>query len=515
MYSVGTYLLYFLNSQSIVSVELSDIVVVLAFLPTLYYLLIYFFVVRQVGQAYALIIGLFVTAIPISLGFALDGGYSSIHASISIVLMFVSALIGPVAIFALGWIHIMGYILAATGTLGDNTTENGLLFLLAYAGAGLGGWLMFHRNYTHESHSVSEIRHALHEEQIKSAALLAALGDGIVVINAQGNIQLCNDVALDYLEMDRSATLHHPYTTLFTHATHQTNPSDKLANALATMTPLTLELISIQQEDHHQPRDLSATIRPLTNENGDTSAYMMILHDISSFSRAERLKNDFITMAGHELRTPMTVIAGYSDLLLNPTFGHLNKEQLNYVKRTKQTTEQLIHLVNNMLDIIKLEGGHQNSNPETLDITLECRKSIASFHHQFKQKNIRVASHFPSKTISVQVDKALLQQALSNLMANAHTYSKPDSTVTMNVESDDTVVTVSVADSGPGIKPDKQLAVFDKFSRQNIDTSAEGTGLGLAITREIVTSWGGIINVESDGKHGSRFYFTIPRHTNT
>lgn len=512
VYSVGMYLLYFLNLQAITSIVVSDIVVTLAFLPTLYYLLGYYFVVRQVGRAYALIIGLFITAIPIVIGFALDGGYMSIQASISIALMFISAMVGPIAIFGLLWVHLIGYILVATGAMVGNT-ENGLLFLLAYAGSGLIGWLVFHRNYTHDSQAVLDIRHTLHEEQLKSAALLAALDDGIVVISAQGQVQLCSDVALTYLGINRADTLHRSYKTLFIHATKRTDPGTTLEQAIIDKTPATINLISIQRDGSPHPFDLSAYIQPIINEDDEVGAYMMILHDISSFSRAERLKNDFISMAGHELRTPATVIAGYADLLLNPTFGTLSKEQKQFVERTKQTTEHLIHFVNNMLDITRLESGQQDDRPETLDIAKECKSALAALRAHFKQKHLRLITHLPPEQILIRVDKARLHQVLDNLLSNAHTYSNEHGKITLTIQATDTNVTVSISDTGRGISPENQQIIFDKFSRLSVDTSAEGTGLGLAITREIITAWGGIINVESDGHHGSQFYFTIPRHT--
>lgn len=488
----------------------------MAFVPTLYYLLVYYFMVRQVGRAYALIIGLFITAIPISLGFALDGGYSSIQASISVLLMFTAAMIGPVALLGLGWIHITGYILVATGALGDGNTTDGVLFLLVYAGSGLGGWLLFHRNYTHDSQAVSAIRHTLHQEQLKSAALLAALDDGIVIISPKGTVQLCSAIALRYLNIEEAASLQQPYDALFKNAVstfggaHPVDPVAALKQALHNKTSLAINLLSIQHGE--ETLDLSASIRPIINEDDEVGAYMLILHDISSFSRDARLKNDFISMAGHELRTPMTVIAGYTDLLLNPTFGKLDKEQRRFVERTKETTARLIHFVNNMLDITRLESGRQDNHPELLDIAQECRHVLAEFRPRFKQKHIHVDARFSPGPLEAKVDKARLHQVLGNLLSNAHTYAEERGKVQVRIRAAGGDIEVSVTDDGQGISEKNQRIIFDKFSRLSVDTSAEGTGLGLAIARQIVTSWGGIINVDSDGKHGSRFYFTLPRH---
>ncbi len=406
----------------------------------------------------------------------------------------------------------MGFVLAAAGTLGGNTTEGGGLFLLAYAGGGLGGWLVFHRGYTHESQTVSDIRHTLHEEQLKSAALLASLSDGIIVVSVHGNVQLCSDIALTYLGAERGDVLHKSYETLFTQASIATNPSTAISHAIADKLPTTIKLISIHQKNQPHPLDLSASVQPIINEDGDVGAYMITLHDISSFSRAERLKSDFISMAGHELRTPMTVIAGYSDLLLNPTFGKLNKEQQKFVERTKQTTEHLIHFVNNMLDINRLESGQQDDRPEVVNLAEECKHILASFRARFKQKHIRVHTHLPANDVFVKVDRSRLQQVFDNLLSNAHTYSDERGEITIDIHTDTDTIAISIGDNGQGISTDNQKIIFNKFSRLSVDTSAEGTGLGLAISREIVHGWGGIINVESDGVHGSTFRFTIPRY---
>lgn len=515
-YSVGMYVIYFLNGLQITNIRLSDIVVVMAFVPTLYYLLAYYIMVRQAGRAYALIIGLFITAIPISLGFALDGGYSSIQASISILLMFTAAMIGPVAILGLGWVHIIGYILVATGALGGEDTSNGVLFLLAYLGSGLGGWLVFHRNYTHDSQAVSAIRHTLHQEQLKSAALLAALDDGIVIVSPDGKVQFCSDVALGYLNLTRTTILHQSYDALFKHTiapfngARPTDPVGALKLTLHSKSSGAINLLTIQHD--HRTLDLSASIRPVVNEDDEVGAYMLVLHDISSFSRAQRLKDDFISMAGHELRTPMTVIAGYADLLLNPRFGKLDKEQRKFVERTKQTTAKLIHFVNNMLDVTRLESGRHDNHPEILDVAEECKRVLAEFRPRFKQKHIHIDAHFSTGPLEANVDKARLHQVLGNLLSNAHTYAEEHGKVQVRIRAAGSDIEVSVTDDGQGISEENQRIIFNKFSRLSVDTSAEGTGLGLAIARQIVTAWGGIIDVDSDGKHGSRFYFTLPRH---
>lgn len=510
VYSVWIYSLYGIES----SFDIPQIALYLLVGPLLYYALLFRYAVRRIGRTQAYVIGLLTAFVPAIIVTTVEG-YASLHMIALGIIMLIAPMLGPTLPLGLFGVHALGVLLNYSGSMTMPHNEFGLLALLSFGLCGLVGWLLFHRYYTPEDMEANHIRKVLREEQLRSETLIASLTDGIIIISKQGVVQLCNSVALTMLNMKDAEVIGQSYLNVTKdHVTNSaTHPpislNDAINSVLSSKKAIVINALTI----HHPDTDditVSCGITPVIDDDGDTGAVLLTMHDVSKYVELQNLKDDFISTASHELRTPMTVIAGYSDLLLNPMFGELTEKQKHYVTRTKETTKQLISLVNDMLDITKLESGKLEDNPQEIKLAEFSERFISNLSEELIKKNLSIKTNFAD--VAIMVDQNRLNLVYSNLLSNAIKFSNDNESIDFTIIPHSDHIEISITDNGPGVPIELQKEIFTKFSRTKNTVSAEksGTGLGLAIVSEIVKEWGGIIGIESNGTHGSRFYFTVP-----
>ncbi|MFO7565162.1 MAG: ATP-binding protein [Enhygromyxa sp.] len=236
-----------------------------------------------------------------------------------------------------------------------------------------------------------------------------------------------------------------------------------------------------------------------------------IATDITERARIERLKNEFVSIVSHELRTPLTSIRGSLGLLDGGVVGELEPRTRSLVKIALSNTERLIRLVNDILDLDKIETGKLELRSETLDPVVLADEAIAEIAGFAQECGVTLVRAFESNS-KVRGDKDRLLQVLINLLSNAIKFSRPGDTVRIELEQVGSgTVRFSICDEGPGIAEEQLPKLFRKFSQlEESDTrSTGGSGLGLAISKAIVDAHGGVIGVESQPGVGSRFHFEI------
>ena len=226
----------------------------------------------------------------------------------------------------------------------------------------------------------------------------------------------------------------------------------------------------------------------------------------------DRLKDEFVSTVSHELRTPLTSVRAFSEILHDhPDMGQ--EERQKYLDIMVKETERLTRLINEVLDLAKIESGRADWFMETIDLTEVLREAAASTSQIFREKSITVVEMLPTWPITVFADRDRIMQVAINLLSNAAKFSPPDTgTVTIRLYFKDREVRVEVADNGPGIHPDEQVKIFEKF-KQITDLrngKPTGTGLGLAICRRIIEYHNGSIWVESAPGEGAKFVFSLP-----
>ena len=217
----------------------------------------------------------------------------------------------------------------------------------------------------------------------------------------------------------------------------------------------------------------------------------------------------------HELRTPLNSIIGFSDIILDGLAGNLEDKQEHYLQHISQSGRHLLNLINDILDISKIEAGKMELYPEIVDIRKSVSEIVTMTESLASRKNIAVDIDMPDDMPLISADKSKIKQIMYNILGNAIKFTDNGGNVYINLSNDDENVIMSITDTGIGISPEDQNKLFKPFSQ--IDTSIsrrfEGTGLGLALVKELIELHGGRIWVESEAGKGSTFSFRLPIKT--
>ncbi len=266
----------------------------------------------------------------------------------------------------------------------------------------------------------------------------------------------------------------------------------------------------IRKDGSSLPVLLSVTA--LRDQQGVITGYLGIASDITERKRMQRLKDEFISTVSHELRTPLTSIRGSLGLLEAGVVGELPEKAQEMLRISIANSERLGHLIDDLLDIEKMESGHLALDMHTLELMPLLEKAMKELQSYGREH--QVSFHLGSAVSGawVRVDEGRFAQVMGNLLSNAAKYSPAASPVVVDVKRLDHQVEISVTDKGPGIPLEFQSQVFAKFSQADSSStrSKGGTGLGLAISKSVVEQMGGKIAFETVPSSYTRFYFRLP-----
>ncbi|MGI4792195.1 MAG: ATP-binding protein [Janthinobacterium lividum] len=373
------------------------------------------------------------------------------------------------------------------------------------------------RAFNHMADVLAQRESALREQNQTLAALnhrfeavLNAANDGIAMLDRDGCFVLVNRRFGELVGLRAPALLHH---TL-----EEVRPLliDRLSHRLAALAPsetraVAEEIIALEEPDR---RFLQFYTAPVAGEDGhETIGRIIALRDITRERELDKMKTDFISVVSHELRTPLTSIKGYTDLLLSGATGELAELQSEFLGIIQLSTTRLSNLINDILDISRIESGTLEIKHEPIDYRKIVADTLRLMKAAADAKQVSMDAALPETIPPVRGDTDKVTQVLTNLVSNAIKYTPEGGWVKVSLEvSGEASVTTCVADSGIGIMPDDQKKLFQKFFRADNSSTREagGTGLGLVIAKTLIELLGGAIWLESEPGRGSRFYFTLP-----
>src|SRR5215813_2766700 len=264
---------------------------------------------------------------------------------------------------------------------------------------------------------------------------------------------------------------------------------------------------------------LSLSVSPITDVEGKIVGFLRIAKDITEKKRYEqrlkeldKMKSDFVSNVSHELRTPLTAIKGSVDNMLDGLTGDLSDKQNRYLVRIKSNADRLARLINDLLDLSRIEAGI-SLKPVKLSLLTLANEVAENLRPMALEKQITIEVDSTDKNIFVWADSDRTSEVLTNLLGNAIKFTPVSGKITLSlVNNGGDWVKVSVADTGPGIPSEEAVRIFDKFYQvsQTEKQKAKGTGLGLSIAKALVEMHGGKIWVESAAGKGSTFCFTLP-----
>lgn len=342
-------------------------------------------------------------------------------------------------------------------------------------------------------------------------AILSAIREGIIVLDALKNVVLFNKAAETVTGLKSTDLIGKPISSgiqfLF---------QDQDQTNIMFQTPgFSQELTIKQANDNSATSVLVKVACTQIDTNGVPSGWVLAIHDVRFEKQLEEMKFGFVSIAAHELRTPLTSIKGAVSVLLSDYKDKYNQDQITLLSQIVSDTDRLLILVENMLNVSRIERGAVEFSPTQTDWIQMVKQYVSDFHQRAIDKNINLSFVAPIEPISlIRADKIRIGEVLANLLSNAIVYTNPNGVVTVAIEKKGNEVWTSVTDTGKGIPPEAMSHLFTKFFRVGKVLSAEqnshGTGLGLYISKAIVEMHKGRIWVTSEFGKGSTFTFALP-----
>jgi len=253
-------------------------------------------------------------------------------------------------------------------------------------------------------------------------------------------------------------------------------------------------------------------VQPLLDDVGNVQHFISVQRDITKEVQVDRMKTDFISLASHQLRTPLSAMRWFLEMILNGDLGALNKDQRDVIANINESNNRMISLVNALLNISRIESGRIIINPKPTQIVKLTKKVLLSVKERFDKKGQQLLFKADLNLPEISLDQDLIIQVMLNLLTNANKYTPQGGKISVNIFQKGGLVYFQISDSGYGIPEDEQKNIFKRFFRSTniVKIVTEGTGLGLYLAKAIIDSSGGKIGFISKLNQGSTFWFGIP-----
>ncbi|RJP79771.1 MAG: HAMP domain-containing protein [Desulfobacteraceae bacterium] len=344
-------------------------------------------------------------------------------------------------------------------------------------------------------------------EKNKGEAILSSIEDGLVVFDTHLKVDGINPAARRLLELEftESSTLQcmdilpDPQVCDLIRKTVETGVQPNV--------PDEQRIIIFPEGDGS--RHYFFSITAIRGRDRNLSGIVLLLRDVTRLKEVERLKSEFVMAASHELRTPLTSLGMSVDLLMEHAAAGLAEKDRDLLQAAHEEVHRMQALVNDLLDLSKIEAGRIELEFESVPVSTLFEHVEAVFKSQMDMKNVSLRSEFTGDIPKIRADANKITWVLSNLISNALRYVSKGGHINIFAHRIGPHIHISVRDDGPGIPPEYQSRIFQKFVQVK-GREAGGTGLGLAICKEIVRAHGGAIWVESPSGRGSTFTFTLP-----
>lgn len=394
-----------------------------------------------------------------------------------------------------------------------------------------GGWMLMAADRS-ESAKIAREAQVLQKADTRFRELLEAAPDAIIEVDREGRIVILNAAAETMFGYTREELLGESVEKLIPEGArgrHTAHRASYWANPVPRPMGFGMILLGRHRDGRDFPVEISlspvragegfrvtAIIRDVTAkqkaEEAIRAANQLLEQQNRELDRANQLKSEFLASMSHELRTPLHTIIGFTELLAEELEGPLNEKQKRFLNHVRQDSQHLLELINDILDLSKVESGQMEMHPEAFDASVVVTEAVNGILQSADSRGVVVENRVPGETV-VKADRVRFREILTNLLSNAVKFTPDGGRVWVeSVPGGDGMAAFRVGDTGIGIAPGDHAAVFDKFRQVGSTTRGvrEGTGLGLAIVKSFVEMHGGKIALESAPGEGSKFTFTVP-----
>lgn len=348
----------------------------------------------------------------------------------------------------------------------------------------------------------------------REEAFLASVGEGVAIIDTDRNITFMNAAGLGILHLTPEMTEGRKLKEIFgvpVDPKGRAVPEEERTSTYALAGQVAQAVYTITRADG-TPFTATFTAAPVVFEGRRIGA-VFIFRDITKEVEIERERSMLLSIASHQLRTPLTAMRWIIEMLLRGDVGKLKTDQAEQIRALAESTKRLTGLVNDMLDASRLESGKMTAAPVETDFLALATDVAKEIEPLAAQKEQKLELKLPKALPKIVVDGKLIRQAIMNLLSNAVKYTPNGGDVLFSVEPGSDGVRVTVKDTGIGVPLDQQKRLFEKFFRADnaVKSGAEGTGLGLFVVKQIVELSGGRLEFVSEPGKGTSFFFTLPQ----
>jgi two-component system phosphate regulon sensor histidine kinase PhoR len=349
----------------------------------------------------------------------------------------------------------------------------------------------------------------LDTDRARTAAMLAGMVEGVLVVDADGRLRLVNQAARRMLHLEDIPLGRH-----YLEAVRQPGVGQQLGSALRGEQPPPIEVALDLGTPASGPGIFRAQATPTSP--GDGGGAVLVLYEITDLRRADRVRRDFVANVSHELRTPLTAVRGYVEALMEEPSPLDAARRAQFLEVIARHTLRMERLVRDLLRLARLDAQQEVVERHSIDLGALLRAVVSDCGETIERQRLTVEVNVDPGTATIEADLTKLHDTLRNLIENAVNYSPESGRIVLSARPDDNQVVLSVADQGPGL-PDADLErVFERFYRVEKSRARDpgGTGLGLSIVRHLVELHGGRVQAANRPEGGAIFTIRLPLKDN-
>ncbi|MBI5912969.1 HAMP domain-containing protein [Candidatus Azambacteria bacterium] len=350
--------------------------------------------------------------------------------------------------------------------------------------------------------TISKTKALIAEESNKTQSMLSSINEGLIMVTTGQKISIINEKAKEIIGIP-----------------HQDNPTllDVIQALYGTFDfrGATDRVLASKQTQSFQEFTAGASAykiiaNPVKEKDGDIVGVVFIFSDITKEKEIDRMKTEFISITSHQLRTPLSSMKWFLEMLINKDAGELPEKAKTIVEDVYRSNERIITLVNDLLDVSRIEAGKMQNEPTPTNLIEFLKSMLPEAEQQFKQRCQTFEFRRPDTLPRAMVDPKLVWQVIGNLLSNASKYTPEGGKISLELSIHDDAVLCAITDNGYGIPEFQQHRIFEKFFRADNTAKMEGTGLGMHIARQITNAMGGTLWFESAEGKGTAFYLSLP-----